>query len=93
MLPCKKKCDKKSEGSRIANTKKCKRFRRIICSSDCVNTIKELKDLTYKKNKNGTINYSQFNIDAHTLSAIWYAIDDYTVADLKERKSNSVRGK
>lgn len=92
MLPCKKQADKKSEGSRIANTKKCKRFKRIICSSDCVNTIKELKDLTYKKNRNGTIDYSRFNIDPHTFSAIWYAIDDYTVADLKKRKNNSYRG-
>ena len=87
-----KQADKKSEGSRIANTKKCKRFKRIICSSDCVNTIKELKDLTYKKNRNGTIDYSRFNIDPHTFSAIWYAIDDYTVADLKKRKNNSYRG-
>lgn len=92
IVPCKKKCDKKSEGSRVANTKKCKRFRRIICSSDCINTIKELKDLTYKKNKDGTLNYSQFNIDPHTFSAIWYALDDYTVADLKERKNHSIRG-
>lgn len=92
ILPCRKKCDKKSEGSRIANTKKCKRFRRIICSSDCINTIKELKDLTYKKNKDGSINYSQFNIDAHTFSAIWYALDDYTVADLKDKPNNSKKG-
>ena len=91
--PCKKKCDKKSEGSRLANTKKVKRFRRIICSSGCVNTIKELKDLSYKKNKDGSINPSQFNIDPHTFSAIWYALDDYTVADLKERKNYSVKGK
>ena len=93
MRPCKKMADKKSEGSRIANTKKVKRFKRIICSGKCTNTIKELKDLTYKKNKDGGINPSQFNIDAHTFSAIWYALDDYTVADIKERKSNSIKGK
>ena len=91
--PCKKHADKKSDGSRLANTKKVKRFRRIICSRKCPNTIKELKDLTYKKNKDGSINPSQFNIDAHTFSAIWYALDDYTVADIKEKKPNSVRGK
>lgn len=90
---CKKGCEKKSDGSRLANTKKVKRFRRIICSSACINTIKELKDLSYKKNKDGSINPSQFNIDAHTLSAIWYALDDYTVADLKERKSHSIHGR
>lgn len=91
--PCKKDMDKKSEGSRIANTKKCKRFRRIICSSSCLNTIKELKDLTYKKNKNGQIDYSNFNIDSHTFSALWYALDDYIVADLKYKKNNSYEGR
>lgn len=93
MVPCKKKCDKKSEGSRIANTKKVKRFRRIICSSKCVNCRKELKDLSYKKLKNGMIDFSHFTIDAHTFSAIWYALDDYMVSDLKERKNNSRRGR
>lgn len=92
MIKCKKLADKKTEGSRIANTKKCKRFKRIICSSDCPNAIKELRDLTYKKNNDGTLNYGQFNIDPHTFSAIWYAIDDYTVADVKVRKSNSIKG-
>lgn len=92
MVKCKKLADKKTEGSRIANTKKCKRFKRIICSSDCVNTIKELKDLTYKKNKDGSLDYGHFNIDPHTFSAIWYALDDYTVANLKIRKSHSIKG-
>ena len=92
MIACKKKADKKTEGSRIANTKKVKRFKRIICSSDCTNTIKELKDLTYKKNKDGSLNFGQFDIDPHTFSAIWYALDDYTVANAKERKNNSKRG-
>lgn len=92
MRPCRKMCDKKSEGSRIANTKKLKRFRRIICSSSCANTIRELKDLTYKKNKDGSLNYGQFNIDPHTFSAIWYALDDYIVADLKEVKNHSYKG-
>ena len=93
MRPCKKLADKKSDGSRLANTKKVKRFRRIICSNKCQNTIKELKDLTYKKNKDGSINPSQFNIDPHTFSAIWYALDDYTVADIKEQKNNSYKGR
>lgn len=92
MRACKKLADRKSEGSRIANTKKCKRFKRIICSSDCKNTINELRDLTYKKNKDGSLCYGEFNIDPHTFSAIWYALDDYIVADTKIRKSNSIRG-
>lgn len=93
MFKCKKLADKKTEGSRIANTKKCKRFRRIICASDCVNVIRELSQLTYKKDAKGNINLGQFNIDPHTFSAIWYGLDDYTVANVKRTKSNSVRGK
>ena len=93
MVKCKKLADKKTEGSRIANTKKCKRFRRIICASDCVNVIRELSQLTYKKDAKGNINLGQFNIDPHTFSAIWYGLDDYTVANVKRMKSNSVRGK
>lgn len=93
MRACKKLADKKTEGSRIANTKKIKRFQRIICSSDCINYINECKDLTYKKNKDGSLNFGEFNIDPHTFSATWYGLDDYTVADVKERKHNSIAGK
>lgn len=93
MIPCKKHADKKKEGSRIASTRKVKRFTRIICSRKCIPVIKELKDLTYKKKPDGTLDYAHFNIDAHTMSCIWYALDDYTVADVKERKSNSKKGR
>ena len=79
MRPC-----KKFAGSRLANTKKVKRFRNIYCSSNCRNTIKELKNLTYKKKTNGELIYDEFNIDPHTLSAIWYALEGYEVADLKQ---------
>lgn len=74
---------KKGPGSRLQNTKKLKRFKKIICSNDCENTVFELKDLTYKKNKLGEIINDEFNIDAHTFEAMWYGLDDYDVADLK----------
>lgn len=74
---------KKFQGSRLQYTKKIKRFKKIICSDACPNTIFELKDLTYKKNKNGEIIEDEFNIDPHTFSAIWYGLDDYQVSDLK----------
>lgn len=92
MRGCKKSADRKSEGSRISNTKKIKRFKRIICSTDCPNTIRELKDLTYKKKPDGTLDFGHFNIDPHTFSAIWYALDDYNVSNAKERISNSRKG-
>lgn len=74
---------KKFQGSRLQNTKKVKRFKQIICSDQCANTVYELKPLTYKKNKLDEIIHDEFNTDPHTFSAIWYALDGYEVADLK----------
>ena len=92
MRACRKLAESKAEGSRISNTKKMKRFERIICSRDCINTIKECRDLTYLKKKDGSLDYGHFNIDPHTFSAMWYGLDDYNVADLKDRKNHSRRG-
>ena len=87
MRPC-----KKFVGSRLANTRKMKRFKRIICSPKCKNTIRELRDLTYKKDGKGKVWYDEFNIDPHTFSALWYALDNYNVADYKMRGFNSQSG-
>ena len=59
---------KKYIGSRLQNTKKIKRFRKIVCSPKCKNTIKELKDLTYAKDSKGNAIYDEFNIDPHTFN-------------------------
>lgn len=83
---------KKYIGSRLQNTKKLKRFNKIVCSPKCKNTIRELKDLTYKRDSKGNAIYDEFNIDPHTFSALWYALDCYTVADVKEIKTNSKAG-
>jgi phage terminase large subunit len=79
-------------GSRLANTKKVKRFKRIVCSPDCINTVRELSTLTYAKDQKDNLKYDEFNIDPHTFSAIWYALDNYTVADVKEELRNSRKG-
>lgn len=76
----------KGKGSRLQNTKKVKRFTKIVCSDKCKNTIRELRNLTYKKDKQGNTIYDDFNIDPHTFSAIWYGLDDYEVVDLKDKK-------
>ena len=47
--------------------------------------------LTYKKDKQGNIIYDDFNIDPHTLSAIWYALDNVEVVDEKHNY-NSRKG-
>lgn len=59
------KACKKYIGSRLQNTKKMKRFRRIICSPKCKNTIRELSNLTYAKDSQGNAIYDEFNIDSH----------------------------
>lgn len=82
----------KGPGSRLQNTKKVKRFKKIICSNECKNVIRELKNLTYKTDKLGNLIYDEFNIDPHTFSAIWYGLDGYEVADIKDRKNYSGKG-
>lgn len=76
ILPCYKL-------TRVENTKKMKRFKKIIVSKDCPNTIRELKNLTQKKDKNGKAIPGEFNIDPHTFSAMWYGLDDYEVTNIK----------
>lgn len=83
---------KKGPGSRLQNTKKVKRFKRIICSDECKNTIRELKNLTYAVDKQGNIIEDEFNIDSHCLESIWYGLDGYEVSDLKDRKNYSGKG-
>lgn len=85
-------CRNKFAGSRLSNTRKIKRFKKIVCSPKCKNTIRELKDLTYLKKPNGDTVYDEFNIDPHSFSAIWYALDSVTVADVKSKAFNSKSG-
>ncbi len=82
---------KKFPHSRLANIKKMRRFKAIVCSEACVHTVEELRDLTFAKDKNGQLLPDTFNRDPHTLSAIWYALDGYEGADVKPRQG--VRGK
>ncbi len=77
---------KKFQGSRIQYTKKVKRFKKIICSDQCPDVIRELKDLTFAADKDGNIIEDEFNIDPHTFSAIWYGLDDYEIRSLKGGK-------
>lgn len=75
--------------SRLSNTRKVKRFKKIIVSPLCKNTIRELRYLVYAKKPNGETIHDRFDIDPHTLSAIWYGLDKYNVADLKEEHRNT----
>lgn len=84
------KACKKFQGSRAMYTKKIKRFKRIVILDNCRNAIEELQELTFKVNKDGEVLEDEFNIDPHTLSAIWYALDDYEVSDLKKHGGVSV---
>lgn len=79
-------------GSRLSNTRKIKRFKKIVASPKLINCIRELSTLTYAKDSKDNLIYDQFNIDPHTFSAIWYALDNYTVADAKDELRNSKKG-
>lgn len=85
-------CRNKFKGSRLSNTRKMKRFYKIVVSPKCRNTIRELKDLVYKVDSKGNVIYDQFNIDPHCFSAAWYALDTVTVADVKDKKYYSKTG-
>ena len=43
----------------------------------------------FLKDAKGNVVYDEFNIDPHTFSAIWYALDTVTVADAKIKNFNS----
>lgn len=85
MQPC-TKATKNNEGSRIQNTKKMRRFKHIYCSDECQAVIDELQDLVYKEDKNGELIEDEFNIDPHTFSALWYALDRFEFVDFKNYK-------
>lgn len=87
-----RKCRNRFAGSRLSNTRKIKRFKNIFIAKSCINTLRELKDLSYAKAPNGDLIYDKFNIDPHTFSAIWYALDTLTIADVKEKAYHSKRG-
>ena len=78
--------------TRLENTRKVKRFRKIVCSPACKNVIRELKNLTYQTDRTGNLVFDEFNVDPHTFSAIWYGLDNYTVADVKTIPRNSRSG-
>lgn len=77
---------KKFGGSRNQYTKKVKRFKKIVCSKECPDVIRELKELTFAVDKEGNIIEDEFNIDPHTFSAIWYGLDDVEIRNLKNVK-------
>lgn len=86
---------KKYIGSRLQNTKKMKRFNKIVCSPKCKNTIRELKDLTYKKDSKGNAIYDEFNIDAHTFNTtilgVYKMIEKTGKAEMQTRTEVSQR--
>ena len=73
----------KSAGSRLQNTKKMKRFKKIYISDECPCTWEELHNLVFKKDRNGNVIPDTFNIDPHTFSAIWYSLEGIEMASLK----------
>lgn len=76
---------KKYNGSKLANIKKIKMFRNIYCSTKCRNVIEELEDLSFQLDRDGNIIEDKLSIDAHTLDAIAYALDNVKLVDIKHQ--------
>lgn len=91
MRPC-RKATNNGVGSRLQNVKKIKRFKKIICSPELKNSIRELRTLSYVKDNKGEFIYDEFNIDSHIFSAMWYGLDLYNVSDIKESIKNHKAG-
>ena len=83
---------KKFPGSRLYNIRKIKRFKKIICSDECPNVIKELAELTFAKDRDDNLIEDEFNIDAHTFDSLVYALEPYDVTNLKYRFDKSDLG-
>ena len=73
--------------ARLDNTRKIKRFKKIFCSDALKHSIEELAELTFAVDRDGNIIEDEFNIDSHILSAAWYGLDSYDVADVKHKFS------
>lgn len=52
----------------------------------------ELENLIYAKDNRDEIIPDEFNIDSHVFSALWYALDTVTVADVKYMPRNTKIG-
>ena len=87
-----KKATNNGVGSRLQNTRKVKRFNKIVCSPQLKNSIRELQTLSYAKDNKGEFIYDEFNIDSHIFSAIWYGLDLYNVSDMKILPRNHKAG-
>ena len=81
---------KKGAGSVLEGIKKIKRFKKIICSENCTNVIRELEHLTYKKDRHDNVIEDEFNIDSHAMDSLRYAMEDYQVSDLKGNTIRSI---
>lgn len=82
---------KKYNGSKLANIKKIKMFRNIYCSTKCRNVIEELEDLSFQLDRDGNIIEDKLSIDAHTLDAIAYALDNVKLIDIKHQSKITKR--
>lgn len=74
---------RKGGGSVIEGLKKLKRFKNIYILDNCVNAVREFKDLSHLIDKDGNVQEDKFNLDPHLVDATRYALRDYEVSDIK----------
>lgn len=68
---------KKGKGSNKEGIQKVKSFKKIIVSEEMFDCYKDLKDLTFKTDKDGNVIEDKFSWDSHWFDSVKYAIEDY----------------
>lgn len=77
---------KKGKGSVEYHEQLLRSFSRIVIDiKHCPRTKEEIENLIYKKDRAGNISAGEYNIDAHSMDAMSYGLDDYDFVPLKER--------
>ncbi|MGL4997893.1 MAG: PBSX family phage terminase large subunit, partial [Cetobacterium sp.] len=77
---------KKGPGSVKEGIQKLRSFNKIIIGDNLLELHKEIKDLTFKTDKDGIVREDEFSWDCHYFDAMFYAIEDYRFAQRKHGK-------
>lgn len=77
---------KKGAGSVAYHEQLLRSFSRIVIDIDrCPMTSKEIQECVYKKDTAGNITIGNYNIDAHSIDAMAYGLEEYDFIPLKDR--------
>lgn len=78
---------KKGKNKELEDLQKIRSFNHVFVSSNCIHMYEDMINLSHLKDKkSGEYLEDKFNIDAHTVDALRYALEDYKSKELKNFK-------